>query len=145
MDKFIIAPEEKGNLPSQALVSLAIIIMFNSILRQKRREIIDKKFPELSAFADLLYESEGRIGVKMADGTWSYIPVYEGFLHVYDISETCVHNGASDDKFEFFLLKSSPNTCHKRIKDKAATRVLSFLSIILTGGFTKKKLGKILQ
>jgi len=65
--------------------------------------------------------------------------------YAYDIAETCVHDGASDDKFEFFLHKSSPNTCRERIKDEAANRVLSFVSSTLTDGFTKKKLGKILQ
>ena len=58
VEKFITAPEEKGNLPSQALVSLYIKHMFNAISRQKLREIVGKEFPGLSAFANLLYESE---------------------------------------------------------------------------------------
>jgi len=38
-----------------------------------------KKYPELQSFADLLYEQHGQTGVKMADGSWTYIPVQEGF------------------------------------------------------------------
>ena len=53
--------------------------MFNALSRQKLREIIKREFPELESFADLLYETEGATGVKMADGSWTYIPVREGF------------------------------------------------------------------
>jgi hypothetical protein len=53
--------------------------MFNEISRQKLREIIEKKYPELQSFADLLYEQNGQTGVKMAGGSWNYIPVQEGF------------------------------------------------------------------
>jgi len=79
VDKFITQKERNKELPTRALVSLDISNMFNAISRQKLREIIKREFPELEAFADLLYETEGATGVKMADGSWTYIPVREGF------------------------------------------------------------------
>ena len=79
VDKIITQKERKKELPTRALVSLDISNMFNAISRQKLREIIKREFPELEAFADLLYETEGATGVKMADGSWTYIPVREGF------------------------------------------------------------------
>ena len=80
VETFITGPQ-KGDLPSCAFVSLDIKNMFNIILCQKLqlREVTEKEFSELSTSADLLYESEGRIGVKMADDTWSYISVHEAF------------------------------------------------------------------
>ena len=48
-------------------------------------------------------------------------PAFLIFLqYAYDIAETCVHDGASDDKFEFLLHKSSPNSCRERTKKEAA-------------------------
>ena len=79
VDKFIKMEEQNNQLPTRALVSLDIRNMFNEISRQKLREIIEKKYPELQSFADLLYEQNGKTGVKMADGSWNYIPVQEGF------------------------------------------------------------------
>ena len=79
VEKFIQQPEMKNMLPSRALVSLDIRNMFNAISRQKLREVMMTEFPELEAFADLLYEKEGRTAVKLVDGSWSYLPVQEGF------------------------------------------------------------------
>ena len=79
MDKFIHRKEAKNKLPTRALVSLDIKNMFNEISRQKLREIIGKRYPGLESFADLLYEEDGHTGVKMSDGTWTYIPICEGF------------------------------------------------------------------
>ena len=79
VDKFIRQPELKGKLPSRALVSLDIRNMFNAISRQKLREIMHKRFPELENFADMLYENDGRTAVKLVDGRWQYISVREGF------------------------------------------------------------------
>ena len=64
MKKYTTAPEEKGNLTSWSLVCLDIKNMFNVTSRQKLREVIDKEFPELSAFAALLYESQGYTSVS---------------------------------------------------------------------------------
>jgi hypothetical protein len=66
-------------LPSRSLVSLDIKNMFNAVSRQKLRQIIAIEFPELSAFADLLYDSPGKTVIKRKDGTWEWIPVREGF------------------------------------------------------------------
>jgi len=53
--------------------------MFNKISRQKLREINKTKYPMLQSFDDLLYEQYGQTEVKMANGTWTYILVQEGF------------------------------------------------------------------
>lgn len=79
VDKYIRQPELKGKMPSRALVSLDIRNMFNAISRQKLREIMHKRFPELENFADMLYENDGRTAVKLVDGSWRYIAVCEGF------------------------------------------------------------------
>lgn len=79
MEKFIINKEDRCGFPTRALVSLDIRNMFNAISRQKLRQIIRTKFPELESFAELLYQKEGRTGVKLEDGRWTYIPVREGF------------------------------------------------------------------
>ena len=47
------------------------------------------KYPELEAFADMLYENEGQTVVKMADGTWRYISVCEGFSQRCPMSHVC--------------------------------------------------------
>ena len=79
LDKFMRKPELDGKLPSRALVSLDIRNMFNAVSRQKLREIMRKRFPELENFADMLYEKDGRTAVKLHDGRWTYLSVCEGF------------------------------------------------------------------
>ena len=79
VDKYISEPEQNGSTPSRSLVSLDITNMFNSVSREKCREIIATEFPELQAFADMLYQEEGRTLVRKDDGSWEVIPVREGF------------------------------------------------------------------
>ena len=79
VEKYITNLENSGRFPSRALVSLDIRNMFNAISREKLRELVRAKFPELVAFADLLYKKDGSTGVKLVDGRWRYIPVQEGF------------------------------------------------------------------
>ncbi len=79
VDKYIVQKEARGELPTRSLVSLDIVNMFNAVSRRRLRTIIAREFPELANFADLLYEQEGSTAVKLADGTWHYIPVREGF------------------------------------------------------------------
>ena len=79
VERYIERPEAKGSLPSRALVSLDIRNMFNAISRQKLREIMHRRFPELEAFADMIYETTGYTSVKLSDGRWREIPVLEGF------------------------------------------------------------------
>ena len=79
VDKYIIEPENNGDLPTRALVSLDIKNMFNAISREKLREVIAHKFPTLEPFADLIYDGKGEQYVKLEDGTWNIIEVHEGF------------------------------------------------------------------
>ena len=53
--------------------------MFNAVSREKLRQVISEQFPELEAFADLLYEEQGHTVIKHSDGSWEWIPVQEGF------------------------------------------------------------------
>ena len=79
VDKYIIDKENAGELPSRSLVSLDLINMFNSVSRERLREIISSEFPALESFADLIYDGEGETFVKLENGDWSIIPVCEGF------------------------------------------------------------------
>ena len=79
VEKYITAPERDEAIPTRSLVSLDIRNMFNAVSRQKLCSIISHDFPELEAFADLLYSEPGCSKVKRCDGTWTDIPVYEGF------------------------------------------------------------------
>jgi hypothetical protein len=79
VDKYITTPENKGEIPSRALISLDIRNMFNAMSRQKLRQLIYTDFPELENFADCFYEEFGQTVVRRSDGTWESIPVEEGF------------------------------------------------------------------
>ena len=79
IDKYIIEPEQNGQFPSRALVSLDIKNMFNAVSRERLRQVIAEKFPSLEAFADLIYEEPGKQFYKWEDGSWSSITVEEGF------------------------------------------------------------------
>jgi hypothetical protein len=78
-DKYIIDPENNGELPTRALVSLDIKNMFNAVSRERLREIISEKFPTLEAYADLIYDGAGETFVRLENGEWTVIPVTEGF------------------------------------------------------------------
>ena len=54
-------------------------IMFNSVSRQKLRELVGRDFPHLKPFADCLYDNTGVSRVRRSDGSWEHIPVDEGF------------------------------------------------------------------
>ena len=79
IDKYMIGPEKKKAFPTRSLVSLDIRNMFNAVSRERLREIIAEKFPSLEAFADLIYDDFGETIVRLEDGTWTSIPVEEGF------------------------------------------------------------------
>ena len=79
VDKYISEPERNGNSPTRSLISLDISNMFNAVSRQKCREIIATNFPELQDFIDMLYQDKGQTLVRKDDGTWTTIPVREGF------------------------------------------------------------------
>ena len=79
VDKYIIDKENNNELPSRCLVSLDIRNMFNAISRERLREVIAEKFPSLEPFADLIYDGAGETFVKLEDGSWTVIPVVEGF------------------------------------------------------------------
>ena len=61
------------------LLSIDIKNMFNSISRQKLRHIIAADFPNLLPFVDMLYATKGQTMVKLEDGSWKDIDVFEGF------------------------------------------------------------------
>ena len=79
VEKYISEPEDRGELPTRALVSLDIRNMFNAVSREKLRHIIAESYPELESFADLLYADFGTTCVKRDDGSWFRISVEEGF------------------------------------------------------------------
>jgi hypothetical protein len=79
VDQYIIEPENNGNLPLRALVSLDIRNMFNAVSRERLREIISEKFPTLEAYSDLIYDGNGETFVRLENGQWTVIPVSEGF------------------------------------------------------------------
>eukprot|EP00956_Cyclotella_meneghiniana_P031638 scaffold83667_cov41-Cyclotella_meneghiniana.AAC.1 len=53
--------------------------MFNSISREKLIFLTRKRYPNLAPFAEALYAEPGYSIVKMSDGTYTIIPVTEGF------------------------------------------------------------------
>lgn len=79
VDQYIIEPEQNGDLPSRALVSLDIRNMFNAVSRERLREIISERFQTLEPYADLIYDGAGETFVRLEDGKWVIIPVNEGF------------------------------------------------------------------
>jgi hypothetical protein len=79
VDRYIIEPENNGNLPSRALVSLDIRNMFNAVSRERLREIISEKFSTLEAYSDLIYDGKGETFVRLENGQWTVILVSEGF------------------------------------------------------------------
>jgi len=113
VEKYIKKLEDSGRFPTRALVSLDISNMFNAISRQKLREIIHSKFPELIAFADLLYEKDGFTGVKLIDGRWKYIPVKEGF------SQGCPMSPI----FAAIVLNEILSMIDVELREKAASRL----------------------
>ena len=79
VEKYITTPELQGLIPSRCLISLDIRNMFNAISREKLLQLVDRDFPELSAFAYSLYSEYGHTVVRRDDGTWERIEVQEGF------------------------------------------------------------------
>jgi hypothetical protein len=79
VEKYITIPQTNNSLPTRSLVSLDIKNMFNSISREKLLQLINKRYPSLSPFAETLYAEPGYSIVKRSDGTWTIIPVTEGF------------------------------------------------------------------
>ena len=53
--------------------------MFNAVSREKLRDILANKFPELENFTNVLYDDYRLTCIKKDDGTWLQIPVKEGF------------------------------------------------------------------
>ncbi len=96
VEKYISDRESSGRLPSRALVSLDIVNMFNAISRERLREIIAADFPSLEGFADMLYDEDGETYVIMEDGSWSVIPVTEGFAQGCRFPALCSHRTQSD-------------------------------------------------
>ena len=78
-DNYIATPIKQNTCPTRAIVSIDIINMFNSISKERVREIIKEKFPHLSAVIDLLYKDDFNMYIKYHDNTWHTIPVKEGF------------------------------------------------------------------
>jgi hypothetical protein len=62
--------------------------MFNAISRERLRELIAEKFPTLEPFTDLIYEEAGETFVRLEDGSWTTIPVTEGFSQGCPFSPT---------------------------------------------------------
>ena len=85
-------PQSNNSLPTRALVSLDIKNVFNSISREKLLQLIHKRYPSLSPFAEALYAEPGYSIVKRSDGTWTIIPVTEGFSPFWPIFAAIVLN-----------------------------------------------------
>jgi hypothetical protein len=113
VEKYITGPENDGKLPSRALVSLDIKNMFNAISREQLIHIISHHFPELANFAELLYAEAGSTKVKMEDGTWSTIPVEEGFAQGCPLSPL----------FAGMVLNIILHKIHDTLSDRARTRL----------------------
>ena len=90
VEKYNTIPQTNNSLPTRALVSLDIKNMFNSISREKLLQLIHKRYPSLSPFAETLYAEPGYSIVKRSDGTWTIIPLTEGFckdVHSHQYSQ----------------------------------------------------------
>jgi len=79
VEKYITKPQERGDLPTRALVSLDIKNMFNAVSRHKLREIIATEFPHLAPIANSLYKDTHQAMYKALDNNWQTIVVEEGF------------------------------------------------------------------
>jgi hypothetical protein len=118
VEKYISTPERENQLPSRSLVSLDIRNMFNAVSREKLLSIISHDFPELEAFADLLYLEPGCSKVKRSDGTWTDIPVCEGF------SQGC----PASPLFAALVLNHILQKCHRDLSLRASRRFAQGLS-----------------
>lgn len=118
VDKYIIEPENANSLPTRSLVSLDITNMFNSISREKLREVIAHKFPSLESFADLIYDGAGETFVKLENGQWTSIPVQEGF------SQGC----PASPIFAAIVLNEIISQLYPELEARAASRLANGIS-----------------
>ena len=72
VEKYISQPEDRGELPTRALISLNIRNMFNAVSHQQFRKLVAEDFPELESFADLLYADFGTNHKKCSLESFSY-------------------------------------------------------------------------
>ena len=61
-------------------------------MQEKLLQLIHKRYPSLSPFAEALYAEPGYSIVKKSDGTWSIIPGTEGFSPFWPIFAAKVLN-----------------------------------------------------
>ena len=78
VEKHIIEPQSRRDLPSRAIVFLDLKNMFNNISREKLLHIIGTHFPELVPLATILYGLSGKAHYRWHDGSWRWFDMDEG-------------------------------------------------------------------
>jgi len=78
IDKFITAPQSKGQLPTRAVVFTDMTNMFNLISREELRDCLRTHLPELAPIADLLYQQPGTVHYQHGSGDWFQLAMEEG-------------------------------------------------------------------
>ncbi|MGH7974390.1 MAG: reverse transcriptase domain-containing protein [bacterium] len=71
--------ELQNNPPTRALVQLDLKNMFNSVSRQKARQLIQRHFRHLLPLFDLMYKIPPKVWYQLPEGTWKYFLQIEGF------------------------------------------------------------------
>ncbi len=78
IEKFITAPQSKGELPTRAVVFTDMKNMFNLISREELRDCLRSHLPELTPIADLLYQQPGTVHYQHGSGDWFQLAMEEG-------------------------------------------------------------------
>ncbi len=70
IEKFIIAWQQRNNLPSRAAIFVDLTNVFNAVSCEELFDIINKDFPELSGLTHLLYADSGDVFFKWNQVSW---------------------------------------------------------------------------
>jgi hypothetical protein len=77
INKFIIARQQRNNLPSGAAIFVDLTNIFNAISREELFDIINKDFPKLSGLMHLLYVDSRDVFFKWNQVSWKSLQMKE--------------------------------------------------------------------
>jgi hypothetical protein len=113
--KFIIARQQRNNLPSCAAIFVDLTNMFNAVSCIELFDIINKDFPELSGLTHQLYADSGDVFFKWNQVSWKSLQMKEG------INQGCPLSPI----FATLVLHCVFKPLDKQLQQRAAARLAS--------------------
>jgi hypothetical protein len=113
--KFIIARQQRNNLPSRAAIFVDLTNMFNAVSREELFDIINKDFQELSGLTHLLYADSGDVFFKWNQVSWKSLQMKEG------VNQEC----PLPPIFATLVLHRVLKSLDKQLQKRAAARLAS--------------------